>query len=182
MHIRAQEASCQLDHRVAEIDDGVPGDRAHILPRCGFTRRQDLQSAQSVEQEGDAAEIRVRDDCGDECGAVIACGLGRVFEDAGLVARGLHVAMQVCQGAAGEIQRAVKPIEDRGDDGMREFGIRTKGGYAVIDDGGAGDIFETCEMVFREAVRLDAVFVAVAIDDDFSRTFVSTGFQRLLTH
>ncbi len=116
------------------------------------------------------------DDCGDECGVAIACGLGRVFEDAGLVAGWLHVAMQVCQGAGGQVQRAIEPIEDRGDDGMREFGIRTKGGYAVIDDGGAGDIFETCEMVFREAVRLDAVFVAVAIDDDFSRAFVSDEF------
>lgn len=74
--IRAQEASCKFDHGIAEIHDTKAGDWADILPSCGVTfRRDDLQSTQFVEQEGDGAEISMWHNRG----TMITCGLGWVF-------------------------------------------------------------------------------------------------------
>lgn len=50
------------DHGVAEVDDGVARQGLHVGPLAvgGRVVRLDLQAAQPVEQDGDAAEVGVR--------------------------------------------------------------------------------------------------------------------------
>lgn len=58
MQITPQHLCREFDHRIAQIDDGASGYRAHIHP-VFRVRELDLQAAQTVEEDGQAAEVGV---------------------------------------------------------------------------------------------------------------------------
>jgi len=63
MDVRSQDAVGELDHCVAEVDDGMAWKWLNVTPLGIFARWKDLQAAESVEEDCDAAEIGVLTQC-----------------------------------------------------------------------------------------------------------------------
>lgn len=59
MNIRPQQPIRELHHRIAQIDDRVARQRSHVAPFRILARREDLQAAEPVEEDRDAAEVGV---------------------------------------------------------------------------------------------------------------------------
>lgn len=58
VHVAAQDPSGELDHGVAEVDDGAAGHRPDVDPVRGVWE-QHLEAADAVEEDGKAAKVGV---------------------------------------------------------------------------------------------------------------------------
>lgn len=90
----------------------------HIQVPCVIVavcaRRQDLQAAEFVEEEGDGAEVGV----GAEGGTTVRGGLGRGADETDLVPRYGGEAVEIGEGAWWEVEAVVEAVEEEGYDGV----------------------------------------------------------------
>ena len=119
MDVRPQQSAGEFGYGIADIDDGAARDGPHVQPlgrrlARRRRRRQDLQAADAVEEQGQRAEIGVRAEGGLRGGRVLRWG----FEEANLVARGGGETVQGDEGVGWEVQVLVEVGEEEREDGV----------------------------------------------------------------
>jgi hypothetical protein len=81
MNIGTQDPVRELDHCIAQVDDGMTRKRFDIAPLRISSRRKNLEATKPVEKDSDTAKVGVLS----ECNAPVIDGLWRRFDESNLV-------------------------------------------------------------------------------------------------
>lgn len=110
MNVRSQQAVGELDHCIAEVDDGVARERLNVAPLRVSAWREDLQASKAVEEDRHAAEVGV---FAESCSAIVLW-LRRCFHEADLVTAAAVDSVHALKCALREGEMVVQQLKDEG--------------------------------------------------------------------
>jgi hypothetical protein len=79
--VGSQHSVCELDHRVAEVDDGMTGKWFDVAPLRVSSGWKDLEATKAIEEDSDTAEVGVLA----KCDTPVVDGLWWRFDESDLV-------------------------------------------------------------------------------------------------
>jgi len=106
--VGTQETIREFRHGVSEIDDCVAGKWLDVAPLCVAAGRKDLEAAEAVEEDCNAAEVSVFT----QCDLAVFHGLRWGFDKADLVAGGAGLAVEVLKSLRREAEVVVELFKD----------------------------------------------------------------------
>lgn len=151
VNVTPQQPVRELDHRIAQVHDAVAWQRLHVQPgrflpggHQGW-RRQDLQAAETVEQDRQTAEVGVLPQSRT---LLLGERLRGRLDEAGLVAGAFGEAVLGRQGALGKVQVAGEVVQNQVDEGMRSGHVRDHEILVVVQE------LRVREWLLREAEKV----------------------------